>query len=95
MVTYLKCSATILNTEIKLIKIILFLKKKKWFAPECILLFKNTMIHIFPMNCVKIVVMFSVEPTPTDGIMGYYIAGLPDGSRPGVFKVNVHRPNEL
>ena len=46
------------------------------------------------MNCVKIFVIFSVEPTPTDGIGGYYIAGPPDGSRPGVFKANVHRPNE-
>nr|XP_034328357.1 uncharacterized protein LOC105326099 [Crassostrea gigas] len=35
-----------------------------------------------------------VEPNPIDGVSGQYIAGPPDGSRPGVFQVNVHRPNQ-
>lgn len=35
-----------------------------------------------------------VEPNPIDGVSGQYIAGPPDGSRPGVFQVNVHRPNK-
>eukprot|EP00105_Crassostrea_gigas_P037676 XP_019921824.1 PREDICTED: uncharacterized protein LOC109618473 [Crassostrea gigas] len=36
----------------------------------------------------------NVEPNPNDGVSGQYIPGPPDGSRPGVFQVNVHRPNQ-
>ncbi|XP_056004539.1 uncharacterized protein LOC125659545 isoform X2 [Ostrea edulis] len=36
----------------------------------------------------------NVEPSPTDGVGGRYIPGPSDGSRPGIFQVNVHRPNQ-
>ncbi|XP_061194163.1 uncharacterized protein LOC133202364 [Saccostrea echinata] len=35
-----------------------------------------------------------VQPNPIDGIDGQYLAGPPDGSRPGVFQVNVFHPNK-
>ncbi|XP_062620405.1 uncharacterized protein LOC134281979 [Saccostrea cucullata] len=35
-----------------------------------------------------------VQPNPIDGIGGQYLAGPPDGSRPGVFQVNVFHPNK-
>ncbi|XP_061194164.1 uncharacterized protein LOC133202365 isoform X1 [Saccostrea echinata] len=36
-----------------------------------------------------------VKPNPVDGIFGQYFAGPSDGSRPGVFQVNVHHPKKL
>ncbi|XP_076443706.1 uncharacterized protein LOC143282098 [Babylonia areolata] len=35
-----------------------------------------------------------VKPLPFDGPFGMYSGGSADGSRPGVFYVNLHRPNE-
>lgn len=35
-----------------------------------------------------------VQPNPIDGIGGQYLAGPPDGSRPGTFQVNVFHPNK-
>nr|XP_022343173.1 uncharacterized protein LOC111136546 isoform X1 [Crassostrea virginica] len=35
-----------------------------------------------------------VQPNPIDGIGGQYLAGPPDGSRPGIFQVNVFHPNK-
>ncbi|XP_048247149.1 uncharacterized protein LOC124125991 isoform X1 [Haliotis rufescens] len=36
-----------------------------------------------------------VEPMPYDGPAGEYQSGSEDGSRPGIFKVNVNRPHEI
>uniref|UniRef100_K1PYE7 Uncharacterized protein n=1 Tax=Magallana gigas TaxID=29159 RepID=K1PYE7_MAGGI len=35
-----------------------------------------------------------VQPNPIDGIGGQYLAGPPDGSRPGTFQVNVFHPEK-
>lgn len=35
-----------------------------------------------------------VQPNPIDGIDGQYLAGPPDGSRPGTFQVNVFHPEK-
>ena len=37
-------------------------------------------------------IFFRIEKMPYDGPGGQYIAGSPDGSRPGVFQANVIRP---
>lgn len=50
-----------------------------------------TLIYVYVY---KIFLIYSVEPNPIDGIGGQYLAGPPDGSRPGVFQVNVHHPNK-
>ena len=37
---------------------------------------------------------FRVQKMPYDGPGGQYMSGSPDGSRPGVFQVNVIRPQD-
>lgn len=36
--------------------------------------------------------VFSIKPLSSDGVGGEYWAGTPDGSRPGIFYVNLHKP---
>lgn len=54
-------------------------------------------IEHFPSNNILFALLcsrYSVQPNPIDGIDGQYLAGPPDGSRPGTFQVNVFHPEK-
>ena len=45
--------------------------------------------------CFSLFLFLRVEPMPNDGAGGQYLAGSPDGSRPGLFQVNLMHPDEM
>lgn len=48
--------------------------------------------YVSQFNCPTAALIFRIRPSALDGVGGEYWPGTTDGSKPGVFYVNLHSP---